>query len=43
VQGVEVGVVGDIPLATAKKIAESIIPVSVINIKDDSQSSVRVK
>ncbi|HCM46258.1 MAG TPA: transcriptional regulator [Colwellia sp.] len=42
-QGVEVGVVGDIPLATAKKIAESIIPVSVINIKDDSQSSVRAK
>ena len=41
VQGVEVGVVGDIPVATAKKIAESIVPATVDNIKNDSQPSVR--
>ncbi|PKG83431.1 transcriptional regulator [Colwellia sp. 75C3] len=41
VQGVEVGVVGDIPVATAKKIAESIVPLKVEKIKDDSQPSVR--
>jgi sigma-E factor negative regulatory protein RseB len=41
VQGLEVGVVGDIPLATAKKIAESIIPTKVKNIKAHSQPSVR--
>jgi sigma-E factor negative regulatory protein RseB len=41
VQGLEVGIVGDIPLGTAKKIAESIIPAKVENIKDASQHSVR--
>ncbi len=41
IQGIEVGVVGDIPLATAKKIAESIVPATVDNRKDDAQHSLR--
>ncbi len=35
-QGIEVGVVGDIPLETAKRIAESIAAVVVGNLKDNS-------
>ncbi|PKI12690.1 MucB/RseB C-terminal domain-containing protein [Colwellia sp. 12G3] len=42
-QGVEVGIVGDIPLATAIKMAESIVPAKVDDIKDDSPHSVREK
>ncbi|HBY85214.1 MAG TPA: transcriptional regulator [Colwellia sp.] len=38
-QGVEVGVVGDIPLATAKKIAESITPASIDNAKANDLNS----
>ena len=37
VQGIEIGVVGDIPLITAKKIAESIAPVKNNKITKDSQ------
>lgn len=39
-QGIEVGVVGDIPLATAKKIAESIAPVVNGNVKGNAQRSI---
>jgi sigma-E factor negative regulatory protein RseB len=35
-QGIEVGVVGDIPLETAKRIAESIGPAVVTKLKDSS-------
>jgi len=35
-QGIEVGVVGDIPLETAKRIAESIGPAVVAKLKDSS-------
>jgi len=38
-QGIEVGVVGDIPLETAQKIAESIGPAVTENINNDRQSS----
>ena len=38
-QGIEVGVVGDIPLATAKKIAESITPASVDSAKTNDRNS----
>lgn len=37
VQGIEIGVVGDIPLATAQKIAESIAPLSSKNIESPHQ------
>jgi sigma-E factor negative regulatory protein RseB len=36
IKGIEVGVVGDIPLETAKRIAESIAPKVVGNLKDHS-------
>jgi len=36
IQGIEVGVVGDIPLKTAKRIAESIVPAVVGHLKDSS-------
>lgn len=39
-QGIEVGVVGDIPLATAKKIAESIAPAVVDNVEGNAQRSI---
>ncbi|TWX68829.1 transcriptional regulator [Colwellia demingiae] len=38
-QGIEVGIVGDIPLATAKKIAESIAPAVIDNVKDNALHS----
>ena len=38
-QGIEVGVVGDIPLATAKKIAESITPANVDSAKVNDLNS----
>jgi len=38
-QGIEVGIVGDIPLATAKKIAESIAPTVIDNVKDNALHS----
>lgn len=41
VQGIEVGIVGDIPLATAKKIAESIVPATKDNAINNVQRSVR--
>ncbi len=41
VQGVEVGVVGNIPLVTAQKIAESIVPVTIEAKKIKPQHSVR--
>ena len=41
VQGIEVGIVGDIPLATAKKIAESIVPATRDNAINNVQRSVR--
>lgn len=41
VQGIEVGIVGDIPLATAKKIAESIVPATKGNAINNVQRSVR--
>jgi sigma-E factor negative regulatory protein RseB len=41
VQGIEIGIVGDIPLATAKKIAESIVPAKINNAEGDFQGSVR--
>ena len=39
-QGIEVGVVGDIPLATAKKIAQSIGPAMNVSEKNNDQRSV---
>jgi sigma-E factor negative regulatory protein RseB len=39
-QGVEVGVVGDIPLITAKKIAESVGPIKIKNKKASVSTSV---
>ncbi|NQZ26231.1 MAG: MucB/RseB C-terminal domain-containing protein [Colwellia sp.] len=41
VQGIEVGIVGDIPLTTAKKIAESIVPATKDNAINNVQRSVR--
>jgi sigma-E factor negative regulatory protein RseB len=38
-QGIEVGVVGDIPLATAKKIAESISPAIIDNAKGNDKDN----
>ena len=40
-QGIEIGVVGDIPLATAKKIAESIAPLTADTSKNKSDDSVK--
>lgn len=41
VQGIEVGVVGDIPLQTAKKIADSIAPRDTSKVKSTPQSAVK--
>ncbi len=41
VQGVEVGVVGDIPLTTAKKIAESIVPAVKLKAKSNIKPSIK--
>ncbi|PKH85268.1 MucB/RseB C-terminal domain-containing protein [Colwellia sp. Bg11-28] len=38
-QGIEVGIVGNIPLATAKKIAESIAPAVIDNVNNNAQGS----
>ncbi len=38
-QGIEVGIVGDIPLTTAKKIAESIGPAVIDNVNNNAQDS----
>ncbi|ALO35720.1 transcriptional regulator [Colwellia sp. MT41] len=41
IQGIEVGVVGAIPLATAKKIAESIVAVTKMKVSNNTQRGIK--